>query len=511
MRSNRRPNILFITADQWRADCLGAAGHPILSTPAIDRLCAEGTRFSRHYCTAAPCSPSRAGLYTGLYQMTHRVVRNGTPLDSRFDNIAMAARRAGHNPTLFGYTDIALDPRGRAADDPALTSYEGVLDGFTHRQDLPEHERPWHDWLRRRGRLTVSPETLHHPRGGVGERVTTATPAYGAEDTQTTFLTDTFIDWLGSEASTAGWFAHVSLLRPHPPFVVPEPFNTLHRPGDGPAFRRNATREAEAAIHPYVAFGQARQKTPGFLPGTNRFVRDLGADEFDTIRAIYYGMVSEVDAQIGRLFAAIRDAGQWEDTIVVLTSDHGEMMGDHWFLGKGGFFDASYHIPLIIRAPGMAPGRVVDAFTSAADIFPTLSELMGVRPRNPVDGRSLLPFLTGGTPAGWRDAVHWEYDFRSIAHGHAERHFDLPAQLCNLAVIRDEHFKYVHFAALPPVLFDLDKDPDETRNIAEDPAYRDARLAYAERLLAWRARHLDQTLANVELTPNGPVAPDTVL
>ena len=111
-----KPNILLITADQWRGDCLSALGHPQVLTPAVDALAAEGTLFARHYAGAAPCSPARASLYTGLYQMNHRVCRNGTPLDRRFDTVALAARRAGYDPTLFGYTDTAPDPRGL---DPA--------------------------------------------------------------------------------------------------------------------------------------------------------------------------------------------------------------------------------------------------------------------------------------------------------------------------------------------------------------------------------------------------------
>ncbi|NEO17624.1 sulfatase-like hydrolase/transferase, partial [Moorena sp. SIO3E8] len=104
-------NVLLITADQWRGDCLGAAGHPLVKTPAIDALAADGVLFRRHYCQATPCSPARASLLTGLYQMNHRVCRNGTPLDARHDNIARAMRRLGYAPALFGYTDTSVDPR----------------------------------------------------------------------------------------------------------------------------------------------------------------------------------------------------------------------------------------------------------------------------------------------------------------------------------------------------------------------------------------------------------------
>src|SRR6478736_6013736 len=104
-------NVLLITLDQFRGDCLSVAGHPLVRTPNLDALAAAGVRLSRHYSQAAPCSPGRAALYTGMYQMNNRVVANGTPLDARFDNVALAARRAGYRPALFGYTDQSVDPR----------------------------------------------------------------------------------------------------------------------------------------------------------------------------------------------------------------------------------------------------------------------------------------------------------------------------------------------------------------------------------------------------------------
>ena len=119
-------NILFITADQWRGDSLGYAGHPLVKTPHLDALAADATAFLNHFSNAAPCSPARACLYTGLYQMTNRVVRNGTPHAHRFDNVALAARRQGFSPTLFGYTDQSADPTVVPAGDPRLTSEDAA-------------------------------------------------------------------------------------------------------------------------------------------------------------------------------------------------------------------------------------------------------------------------------------------------------------------------------------------------------------------------------------------------
>ncbi|PTM39725.1 alkaline phosphatase family protein [Bosea sp. 124] len=499
-----KPNILLVTADQWRGDCLSALAHACVRTPNLDALAAEGTLFARHYAGAAPCSPARASLYTGLYPMNHRVCQNGSPLDARFDTLARLGRRAGYDPTLFGYTDTAPDPRGMAPGDPHLTSYEGVLPGFSVRRLLPEHERPWLSWLRERGHADATDRSVHRARGQVAE-IGNGPPAYGHDETQTAFLTDEFLRWHGEQDEA--WFAHLSFLRPHPPFVVPGPYNAMFSPEDGPAFLGAGDRATERALHPYLAWQMAGQTKGSFVQDADGRVEDWDRADFAALRAVYYGMIAEVDAQIGRICQTLRQRGDWENTLVVFCSDHGEMAGDHWLLGKGGFFEASYHIPLIIRDPASAAegGRQVFAFTSAADILPTLAARLGIAPGNHQDGASLLPFLNGAVPAGWRDAAFWEFDFRDIAQGRAEAHFGLASNACNLAVIRDEAWKYVHFAGLPPLLFDLANDPGETRNLAGDPAHAGIRLAYAETLLSLRARHLDQTLAYTHLGESGPV------
>jgi arylsulfatase A-like enzyme len=237
-------------------------------------------------------------------------------------------------------------------------------------------------------------------------------------------------------------------------------------------------------------------------------VPEWSEENFRRIRAIYYGMISEVDAQLGRIWQAVKSADAWDDTVVVLTSDHAEMMGDHFMLGKGGFFDASYHIPLIVRDPRRraVAGSSIDHFSEAVDVFPTLLDLISAGPQPHLDGRSLTPWLDGELPADWRDAAHWEFDFRTVANNEAETHFGIGSRQCNLAVIRTSDFKYVHFGGgLPPLLFDLRKDLAELNNVADDPAYLATRLEFAERLLAWRAGHLDQSLALAELTEDGVV------
>lgn len=506
-------NVLLITADQWRGDCLGAAGHPHVKTPNIDALARQAVYFKNHFCQAAPCSPARACLYTGLYQMTNRVVRNGTPLDARHDTIALAARRAGYDPTLFGYTDQSVDPRTVSGDDPWLRTYEGILPGMSVRVRVPEDHGPWLSWLEKGGRkLPERGQDVWLPDGAPADPPSGKPPHYGAEETETAFLVGEFLRWLGEvEASPAAtarpWFAHVSFIRPHPPFIVPEPYASMYDPAEGPAFRGAASPDEAAAVHPFLAYSIDKQDKADFIWGAEGKVRDWDEATRRRIRATYWGMVSEVDAQIGRMIEGLKAQGVWDNTLVVLTSDHGEMMGDHQLFSKLGFYDQSFHIPLVVRDPRKEAGhgRVVEAFTESVDVMPTVLEAIGAGYPGWIDGRPLTAFLDGETPADWRDAVHWEYDFREVATGEAEAALGLPIDASGMAVIRDADVKYVHFSGLSPLLFDLADDPDETRNVADDPAYASVRLHYAEKMLAWRARHLDKRLTGIELTEDGPV------
>jgi len=258
-------------------------------------------------------------------------------------------------------------------------------------------------------------------------------------------------------------------------------------------------------LHPFVQYIVEALPKNQFIEGAHGLVRDWQVDDLRAIAAIYYGMISEVDTQLGRVFEHLRSVDAWRNTVIVFTSDHGEMMGDHGLLGKHGFFDSSYHIPLIIRDPSRQTnaGQVVEHFTEAIDIAASLMDWV-VEPKPPqLDGHSLLPFLVNETPKHWRTAAHWEFDFRNIQTHRAESQFELLSQQCNLCVIRDQNYKYVHFAGLPPLLFDLQNDPSETTNLVNSPDYVNVRLQYAEALLSWRAEHLDQTLALSMLTPAG--------
>lgn len=472
-------NVLLVTLDQFRGDCLSCAGHPVVRTPHLDRLASEGLRLARHYSQAAPCGPGRASLYTGLYQMNHRVVANGTPLDRRFDNIAKAARRAGYVPALFGYTDQSIDPRDATGpDDPRLSRYDEVLPGFDPvLHTSPARPEPWIDWLRDKG-FDV-PDDGMEALASENERPETASYA--------TFLTDQFLGWL--DRQDGPWFAHLSHFRPHEPFSAAGRFSTLYPPGEAP---------------PPIAPGSERHWLHSALMSHPRLAAPTEAADLARMQAQYFGMVSEVDAQMGRVWAALEARGWWDDTLIIVTSDHGEQLGDHGLIQKLGFFEASFHILGIVRdpRPGKARGASVERFTENVDWFPTLCEAIGQPAPAQVDGLPLTPFLDGEqAPAWWRSAAHWEFDWRFNvlrAHAHGWPR-DRVLERQNLAVHRTEAAAYVHFGDGSSLAFDLAADPTWRTPLA-DPT---ARLTLAEGLLQWRAEHLDRTLTGMLVEDGG--------
>ncbi|HPU40582.1 MAG TPA: sulfatase-like hydrolase/transferase, partial [Microthrixaceae bacterium] len=146
-----RPNVLLVTLDQFRADCLGVAGHPLVLTPNLDRLAADGVRFSHHFSNCAPCAPGRASLLTGLWQMNHRVTDNGAPLADHLPTLPKALRSLGYRPTLFGYTDTTYDPMTLSPGAPELTEWEQPMRGFDLGVHLDDFIAPWLDWLAAEG------------------------------------------------------------------------------------------------------------------------------------------------------------------------------------------------------------------------------------------------------------------------------------------------------------------------------------------------------------------------
>ena len=484
MRRDTAINVLLVTADQFRADCLSAVGHPLIETPALDALAADGVLFTHHFSQCTPCGPSRTSILTGMYQMNHRSVQNGSPLDAGFTNLAKQVRAVGIEPWLIGYTDTTMDPRHFHRNDPRARRYEEILPGlmqFAPGSEWGTGDTDWRHHLKELGYDCWDDPYAQAEKYPGAERGPSFAPIrVKAAHSDTAYTTDRALRFLGRNRGKP-WFLHVSYLRPHPPFVAPEPWHRRYNAEDVPDFDVMGSLEDEKALHPFMPYRLERLELEPRLsfdqpPNDNLAWRQA--------RATYYGLISELDANLGRLIRALKEAGEYDHTLIIFTADHGEMLGDHWCWGKEVPFDKAVRVPFIVRSPlseSAARGRQVSRFTEHVDIMPTILDHLGISPPLQCDGHSLRSFLEGEEPPRWRAEARWEYDFRSIFDDVAEREFRITLDECGLAVVRTETRKYVHFASLPPLYFDLERDPAELNNLAETPSFAPEMLAMAQR------------------------------
>ena len=511
MTSSDNRNVLIVVVDQLRADCLHLkiAGKEV--TPNLNAFASDAVTFSRNYSVVNPCGPSRASLLTGMYAMNHRSVRNGTPLRHDIGNLARHARTHGYEPLLFGYSDTTGDPRHVHPNDPDIRGYERVLPGFNEILEMRQtnDSYPWRAYLKGKGydlppyeRFYV-PDKVDPARGPRPDD-----PAfYSAQDSDTAFLADSALSQLAVRTDNE-WFAFVSFIRPHPPIIAPEPYNRMHDPNDVADPIRVRSSDLEASIHPFVA---ASLK----LDSINDFVdADMGLDnedrmDFNAVRSVYFGLASEVDRHIGRMIDFLKSTDQYDNTLVVITADHGEMLGDRRQWGKMSCFDAAFHTPLLVRDPARTDrnGSTVEAFTESVDIAPTILDWISGSVPVHMDGRSLLRFFESDSEQGWRDCSYSEIDFGDPETPTVwQRELGIDLREANLAILREKNLKLVHFnGGLPPLLFDMSADDGEMRNLAGNPARAADLLRMTRRLLDHRMKFADHTLSDMKVTGRGTI------
>lgn len=481
-------NILFIIADQFRWDCLGAAGNRLIQTPNLDALARQGTLFSRCFVQTSPCGPSRMCIFTGRYMCSTRAVNNYTPLMDAHENFVQCLSDAGCRTAVFGYNDYAVDPRILPASDPRTRSlsFSNYLPGFhtiyAHEYHSPEYFASLHAKGYPEDLCGPAITTSYNvPKEGPGDHLPLHYPAlYAAEDSECRFLAERACDYIRDNRD-GGWFANVNFIKPHPPRICPAPYHAMYAAADMPP--ANRVEEELNAAHPYLHYAHA---SPALA--SERDLRET--------RACYYGMISEVDAAIGVILQTLRDTGQWDNTAIVFTSDHGEYLGDHYFLDKGHFYDETMRVPLIVRDPrkdaDATRGGTLDALVESVDLSATILEMAGLDVPDRIQGRSLVPQIHGDEAARTRHEVHFEFDFR----GRYEPLKGEDPDSCVLWVLRDHAFKYVQFGleCMPSLLFDLVRDPGEHRNLAADPAYAAVVAEYCRRMIRWRMKHEDQRM-----------------
>ena len=507
-RPENRPatrNVLFIIIDQLRADCVFGAMAEHVELPSIRAFMQEAVSFKRHFSVTNPCGPSRASILTGQYAMNHRSVRNGTPLRHDTPNIATEMRKSGYLPMLFGYTDTSQDPRAFDANDPALRTYEFPMNGFHEMTEMRlETSFPWQSHLMNRGYEFENYWDVYKPRSPDGRTPRLNDPAlYAAEDSDTAFLTDSFLGKMAAYHKQS-WFAHLTYIRPHPPLVAPAPYNTMYDPASLPVPTRLDTPEQEGALHPFFDPALRSSTAAGFVEG----FPDLEPtdDNIRALRAVYLGLATEVDHHVGRVIKFLKDTGQYESTMVVITADHGEMLGDRHAWGKMSVYDAAYHTPLIIRMPGNEDnaGACLTQITESIDVTPTILEWVGQEVPNSMDGRSLLPLLRGEQPRDWRQCSFSELDFSEPLEPTLwQQALGTSPSDSSLGILRDGRFTLVEFAAdLPPMLFDAEGQ-GELENVAGQPEYAADLNRLTRLMLRHRMKNMDHTLSLMSITADG--------
>jgi arylsulfatase A-like enzyme len=499
-------NVLFITIDQLRADVLFGDLSNHVDMPNLRAFMDDAVTFTRNYSVVNPCGPSRASLLTGQYAMNHRSIRNGTPLRHDAPSIASEVRKCGYTPMLFGYSDTAQDPRFYPVGDPALTIYEHPMLGFREMVEMRlEESFPWRADLIAKGYDVPDYADFYIPVAQNGQPRRLNDPAfYRAEDSDTAFLTNAFLTDFAVRKD-APWFSHLTYIRPHPPLVAPAPYNTMYDPASLPLPCRK-TRDQEAEDHPFFGPALDRYHPGRSVDGFPDFVADDAS--IQTLRATYLGLSTEVDTHIGRVLQTLRETGQYDKTLIVISADHGEMLGDRHAWGKMSCYDAAFHTPLIIRDPERpkAFGTRINNPTESVDVAPTILDWIGQDIPASMDGMSLRPFLKGQQPERWRAYTYSELDYGDHVDPTLwQSVLNLGPDVCNLAILRGPRHTLVHFnGGLPPLLFDHDGD-GEMRNIAKDADALPVLLEMTQALLNHRMAYADGTLSNIQITAQGPV------
>ena len=422
----RRPNVVFMIADDHRYDAIGACGDPVVQTPVLDQLVERGVSFDRTYIlggqTPAVCAPARASLLTGtnplLAAATPDVVppRGVLPIRPELPLLPQVLRQAG-------YTTFHV---GKWHNDPASLARAFGGGGRVFLGGMSDHRRvPVYDF---------------DPTGAYPEQA-----RFIAEGFSTEIFCDAAIRFLRTHAGESPFFLYLAFTAPHDPRTPPPAYAALYDPDRIPL---------PANVLPAHPFDngelRVRDEQLAPFPRTPEVIRQHIAD--------YYGMSSHLDAEIGRVLDVLTETGQADNTIVVYTADHGLAVGQHGLMGKQNLYEHSVRVPAIVRGPGLPVGRRVPALAHTYDLYPTICELAGVPVPETVESRSLLPLLSG-TSAHHRDSVHAMY--KDVQRMASDGHWKLIAysRSTKQAVGTDR-----------VQLFDVQADPLETNDRSGDPA-----------------------------------------
>ena len=415
-------NLLVLISDEHRRDAMGCMGHGIVRTPCLDALAARGTLFTNAYTPSPMCVPARAALAAGTHVHRTGCWDSATAFDGRIESWMHRTTGAGMPVTAIGKLHF------RSAEDDT---------GFCD-QILPMHVVDGIGWP---VALLRDDPPVYEAAAELAADVGRGESSYTAYDRAITAAAET---WIAERAGqTAPWAAFVSLVSPHYPLTAPAAFHDLYDP---------------AVIPDPVAYDLKDRPDHPELRNLADFFdydRHFDPDHMRRAKAAYFGLTSFLDAQIGRILAALETSGQAENTVVIYASDHGEMLGDHGFWTKQVMYEASAGVPMIVAGPGVPAAARVHTAVSLLDIGATAEEIAGLAPSPDRPGQSLRRIATA--PDDPDRTVLSEY------HDGGSR--------TGAFMIRWGDWKYIHYADAPPQLFHLGHDPDERHDRAKDAAH----------------------------------------
>ena len=477
-----RPNILFVLTDQQRQDSMACYGNDWIETPNLNTIADHGFVFENAYVTQPVCTPSRASIMTGLYPHTVGLHRNNIPLPADTPTIAELIG----DDYYCGYFG-----KWHLGDDMVLQhgfdTWVSVEDFHRTRATKKEYrflEADYNDHLRKHGVEPPGPDRSYENWF--------ATAGLTEEQTQAYFLGDTAADFIRnhpqSQHGDMPFMLYVSFFEPHPPYTGP--LNDLYDPADisvGPAF---LTRPDDSSL-------LNRLRADYYMAGN---LNPLGIDDYHDLtsvdgwrglRAKYFANVTLVDRQVGKMLDALRETGQWDNTIIVFTSEHGEMAGDHGMLEKRSMYEEASRVPLLMRIPRSGPdsqrvSRRIAGSVSLVDLVPTLLDVCGTGTNAAPDlqGQSLAPVIHGDTDLSDNDVfVQWNgMGDRNLGTAEINRMASMPWR----TVITPDRWKLNLCATDRCELYDLNTDPHELTNLYDAPEHRDRVRDMAARIRIWQ-------------------------
>jgi len=470
---SRRPNVLFIMLDQWRFDCLGAHGNPLIRTPNLDRLAARSADLTHAFVQAPVCVPSRISFFTGRYPHSHKNRVNYTPYEQPEPMIQSLLQDAGYQTGSAGklhfHPPTAEHARSTGFDRVALDDGIRRTDRFSDYVRWRQANDPNADvYYQQR---VENPEPGQNPFRAVIDKEFTPTAWTGRE---TRALLDDFA------ADSKPFFLFSSYFKPHSPHTIPAPYDALYNDVDIPL--------------PDPVDLETIQRLP--LPVRKMILRsrvyDLDREELQWRYRSYYGDVTWLDEEVGQTLDDLERLGIADDTVIVVTTDHGDQMLEHGLFGKNVFYEDSVHIPLLVSWPGTIRPGVYSELVESVDVLPTLLELCGLPVPEHVQGRSFAPLIAGDrTSYRPRDAVFAENVMPEVITNGDEGYFFEPGKGIagvrhpDAKMIRTRRWKLNYYVGHGGELYDLRNDPGERNNLYDDPAAQPIVHELKSRLLDW--------------------------